>query len=150
MFENKTFKILAIITAVVTFLIFIYILSLGEGIIFSLAIPLLIGGLVIFKLYDYFKKKNPFVHVEGLAFLYAELNQYDPDLLKVFNKFSKTERKMTLNDLLAIRNVYAASINHHQLQSLINEGTEESQYEVEKYNYSLYLLDDLIENTRIV
>lgn len=148
MLENKTYQIFAIIIAVVTVLIFIYLLALGEGILFSLAVPLLIGGLAMFKLYNHFQKKNPFVRMESLSILYSELNQYDPDLLNVFSNFSDGQRRMTLSDLQAIRNHYASSMNYQQLQALIKEGTEESQYKVDQYNYSLSLLDELIEETQ--
>lgn len=150
MLENKTFRIIAIAIAVVTVLIFFYMLILGEGFIFSLVVPLLIGGLAMFKLYNYFQKKNPFVKTESLAVLYSELNQYDPELLKVFSQFSKGQQKMTLSDLQSIRNSYSASLSYQDLQNLINEGSEESQYKVDQYNYSLSLLDELIAETQYV
>lgn len=150
MFENKTYRLFAIIIALVTLFIFFYMLSLGEGLILSFAVPLLIGGLAMFKLYNYFKKQNPFVKTESLAVLYTELSQYDPDLLKVFSQFSNGQKRMTLSDLQSIRNTYAASINYQQLQQLINDGNEESQYKVDQYNYSLSLLDELIEQTQYV
>lgn len=39
---------------------------------------------------------------------------------------------------------YASSMNETQLQALASEHTEESKYRLDQYNYSIYVMDEII------
>ena len=121
---------------------------LGEGVIFSLGIAIVIAGLLLFKLYSYFKKKNPVVSTQSMAYLYGELSRYDPNLLTSFQNLEAQSKVITLADLLHIRNLYANGMTNQKLNELMHQQTEESQYLIDQYNYSLSLLDELIHKTK--
>lgn len=146
MFKNQTMKYISIAIAVVSFLIFLYLLKLGEGFIMSLIIGSLICGLSLFKLKSYYEKNNPFVQAEHLAWLYGELQEYDPDLFNTISGHTKSSGRLELSQLKAIRNRYASSMTETQLQALASQHTEESKFRLDQYNYSIYVMDEVISH----
>ena len=146
MFKNQTMKYIAIAIAVVSFLIFVYLLKLGEGFIISLIIGLFICGLSLFKLKRYYEKNNPHLQAEHLAWLYGELQEYDQDLFNTISSQTKSTGRLELSQLKAIRNRYATSMTETQLQDLASQHTEESKYRLEQYNYSIYVMDEVINH----
>lgn len=146
MFKNQTMKYISIAIAVVSFLIFLYLLKLGEGFIFSFIIGLLICSLCLYKLKNYYEKSNPYVQSEHLAWLYGELQEYDQDLFNKISSHTKSTGHLELSQLKAIRNRYASSMTETQLQALANQHTEESKYRLEQYNYSIYVMDEVINH----
>lgn len=144
MLKNQTIKYTAIAIAVVSFLIFLYLLKLGEGFIFSLVIGLLLCGLGLYRLKSFYEKKNPYVKSEHLAWLYGELQEYDQDLFNKISSHTKSTGHLELSQLKAIRNRYASSMNETQLQVLADQHTEESKYRLDQYNYSIYVMDEVI------
>lgn len=146
MFKNETIKYISIAIAVVSFLIFLYLLKLGEGFIVSLIIGSLICVLSLFKLKSYYERNNPYVQAEHLAWLYGELQEYDQDLFNTISSHTKSSGRLELSQLKSIRNRYASSMNEIQLQDLASQHTEESKFRLDQYNYSIYVMDEVINH----
>ena len=93
---------------------------------------------------NYYEKNNPYINAEHLAWLYGELQEYDQDLFTTVSNLTKSTGRLELSQLKSIRNRYASSMNETQLQALASEHTEESKYRLDQYNYSIYVMDEII------
>ncbi len=60
------------------------------------------------------------------------------------SNLTKSTGRLELSQLKSIRNRYASSMNETQLQALASEHTEESKYRLDQYNYSIYVMDEII------
>lgn len=98
----------------------------------------------LLKLKNYYEKNNPYISAEHLAWLYGELQEYDQDLFTTVSNLTKSTGRLELSQLKSIRNRYASSMNETQLQALASEHTEESKYRLDQYNYSIYVMDEVI------
>ncbi len=144
MFQNQTMRYISIAIGVISIFIFLYLLKLGEGLVISLMVAVFICGLSLFKLKNYYEKNNPYISAEHLAWLYGELQEYDQDLFTTVSNLTKSTGRLELSQLKSIRNRYASSMNETQLQALASEHTEESKYRLDQYNYSIYVMDEVI------
>lgn len=143
MFQNQTMRYISIAIGVISIFIFLYLLKLGEGLVISLMVALFICGLSLLKLKTTMKN-NPYINAEHLAWLYGELQEYDQDLFTTVSNLTKSTGRLELSQLKSIRNRYASSMNETQLQALASEHTEESKYRLDQYNYSIYVMDEVI------
>jgi|GEM_PF-6617666 len=137
-------KYFAIGIGIVALLICIYLFALGEGPLVSILIPCALAGLAYFMVQNHFRQKNPILPNESQVYLYTELAEYNPALLKAIREEASASGELYANDLKRIRAKYAASINRTSLQALIDENTEESHEKLTVYNYSLEVLDAVI------